>query len=173
MADGRKFMIKIITPERCFYEGEAVMAEFNTSEGELGVYANHIPMTVILRPGVLTITEENGSKKAALHTGFAEILQRYKELQDIIAILGMDELSEDDKLVVSRARKVQRFLSQPFFVAGQFTGLPGKYVPINETIRSFREILNGEHDDIPESYFLNAGSIDDVVARMAERNQKA
>ena len=95
-----------------------------------------------------------------------EILQRYKELQDIIAILGMDELSEEDKLVVSRARKVQRFLSQPFFVASQFTGLDGKYVPINETIRGFKEILEGKHDNVPESYFLNAGSIDDVLARM-------
>ena len=95
-----------------------------------------------------------------------EILQKYKELQDIIAILGMDELSEDDKLVVSRARKVQRFLSQPFFVATQFTGLDGRYVPLSETIRGFREILEGKHDDIPESYFLNAGSIDDVTARM-------
>ena len=93
-------------------------------------------------------------------------LQRYKELQDIIAILGMDELSEDDKLVVNRARKVQRFLSQPFFVAGQFTGLEGKYVPIAETVRGFKEILEGKHDDVPESYFLNAGSIDEVRARM-------
>ena len=89
-----------------------------------------------------------------------------QELQDIIAILGMDELSEDDKLVVSRARKVQRFLSQPFFVATQFTGLDGKYVPIAETIRGFKEILEGKHDDVPESYFLNAGTIDDVRAKM-------
>mgnify|MGYP000007113105 FL=1 len=95
-----------------------------------------------------------------------EILQKYKELQDIIAILGMDELSEEDKLVVSRARKVQRFLSQPFFVAGQFTGLEGKYVPIAETIRGFKEILEGKHDDVPESYFLNVGSIDEVRAKM-------
>ena len=87
-------------------------------------------------------------------------------VQEIIAILGMDELSEDDKLVVSRARKVQRFLSQPFFVATQFTGLDGRYVPLSETIRGFREILEGKHDDVPESYFLNAGSIDDVTARM-------
>ena len=98
--------------------------------------------------------------------GVQEILQKYKELQDIIAILGMDELSEDDKLVVNRARKVQRFLSQPFFVAGQFTGLEGKYVPIAETVRGFKEILEGKHDDVPESYFLNAGSIDEVRARM-------
>ena len=98
--------------------------------------------------------------------GIQELLQNYKDLQDIIAILGMDELSEDDKLVVSRARKVQRFLSQPFFVATQFTGLDGRYVPLSETIRGFREILEGKHDDVPESYFLNAGSIDDVTARM-------
>lgn len=91
-----------------------------------------------------------------------EILQKYKELQDIIAILGMDELSEDDKLVVNRARKIQRFLSQPFSVATQFTGLEGKYVPITETVRGFKEILEGKHDDIPESYFLNAGTIDEV-----------
>ena len=94
------------------------------------------------------------------------ILQKYKELQDIIAILGMDELSEDDKLVVNRARKVQRFLCQPFFVAGQFTGLEGRYVPLSETIQGFKEILEGKHDDIPESYFLNAGSIDDVLAKV-------
>ena len=95
-----------------------------------------------------------------------EILQKYKELQDIIAILGMDELSEEDKLVVSRARKVQRFLSQPFFVAGQFTGLEGRYVPINETIQGFKEIIEGKYDDIPESYFLNCGNIDDVLAKV-------
>ena len=89
-----------------------------------------------------------------------------KELQDIIAILGMDELSEDDKLVVNRARKVQRFLSQPFFVAGQFTGLEGRYVPISDTIQGFKEILEGKYDDIPESYFLNCGSIEDVLAKV-------
>ena len=93
------------------------------------------------------------------------ILQRYKELQDIIAIMGMDELSEEDKLTVNRARKVQRFLSQPFHVAEQFTGYQGKYVPLKETIRSFKEIIEGKHDDIPESYFLFAGSIDEVVAK--------
>ncbi len=93
------------------------------------------------------------------------ILQRYKELQDIIAIMGMDELSEEDKLTVNRARKVQRFLSQPFHVAEQFTGYQGKYVPLKETIRSFKEIIEGKHDDIPESYFLYAGSIDEVVEK--------
>ena len=94
-----------------------------------------------------------------------QILQRYKELQDIIAIMGMDELSEEDKLVVSRARKVQRFLSQPFEVAEQFTGYQGKYVPLKETIRGFREIIEGKHDQIPESYFLYVGGIDEVVEK--------
>ena len=93
------------------------------------------------------------------------ILQRYKELQDIIAIMGMDELSEEDKLIVSRARKVQRFLSQPFSVAEQFTGMEGKYVPLRETIRGFKEILEGKHDDLPESAFLFVGTIDEAVAK--------
>jgi len=93
------------------------------------------------------------------------ILQRYKELQDIIAILGMDELSENDKLIVNRARKVQRFLSQPFFVAETYTGIPGVYVPLAETLRGFEEVMAGKHDKIPESCFLNAGTIDDVVSR--------
>ena len=97
MADGRKFMIKIITPERCFYEGEAVMVEFNTSEGEIGIYAGHIPMTVILKPGVLTITEENGVKKAAMHTGFAEILQ------DSVTILA-EEAEWPEEIDANRAK---------------------------------------------------------------------
>ena len=101
------------------------------------------------------------------------ILQRYTELQDIIAIMGMDELSDEDKLTVSRARKVQRFLSQPFFVAEQFTGMEGKYVPIAETIRGFREIIDGEHDDIPESAFLSAGTIDDVLEKAKTLEEEA
>ena len=130
---------------------------------ELGIYPAVDPLgstSRILDPRVV------GQEHFEVARGVQEILQKYKELQDIIAILGMDELSEEDKLVVSRARKVQRFLSQPFFVATQFTGLEGKYVPIAETIRGFKEILEGKHDDIPESYFLNAGSIDEVRARM-------
>ena len=93
------------------------------------------------------------------------ILQRYVELQDIIAIMGMDELSDEDKLTVSRARKIQRFLSQPFFVAEQFTGYQGKYVPLKETIRGFKEIIEGKHDDLPESAFLFVGSIDEAVEK--------
>ena len=99
-----------------------------------------------------------------------EVLQRYKDLQDIIAILGMDELSDSDKLVVSRARKIQRFLSQPFSVAEQFTGMPGKYLPLKETIRGFREILDGKHDEIPEELFLFAGGIEEVVERHSSCN---
>ncbi len=93
------------------------------------------------------------------------ILQRYNELQDIIAILGMDELSDEDKLTVSRARKIQRFLSQPFSVAEQFTGYEGKYVPLKETIRGFKEIIEGKHDDLPESAFLFVGTIDEAVEK--------
>ena len=129
---------------------------------ELGIYPAVDPLestSRILDPRI--VVEEH----YAVARGVQEILQKYKELQDIIAILGMDELSEDDKLIVSRARKVQRFLSQPFFVAVQFTGVDGRYVPLSETIRGFKEILEGKHDDIPESCFLNAGSIDDVIAR--------
>ena len=133
------------------------------SIAELGIYPAVDPLAStsrILDPRIV------GQEHFEVARGVQEILQKYKELQDIIAILGMDELSEDDKLVVSRARKIQRFLSQPFFVAGQFTGLEGKYVPIAETIRGFREILEGKHDDVPEGHFLNAGTIDEVRARM-------
>ncbi|MBR0147601.1 MAG: F0F1 ATP synthase subunit beta [Lachnospiraceae bacterium] len=130
---------------------------------ELGIYPAVDPLestSRILDPRVV------GEEHYRVARGVQEILQRYKELQDIIAILGMDELSETDKLVVSRARKVQRFLSQPFFVAEQFTGHDGRYVQIKDTIQGFAEILAGKHDDIPEGHFLNAGSIDDVLARV-------
>ncbi len=128
----------------------------------LGIYPAVDPLASssrILTPEILG-TEHYETARAV-----QSILQRYKELQDIIAIMGMDELSEEDKLIVNRARKVQRFLSQPFHVAEQFTGYEGKYVPLKETIRSFKEIIEGKHDDIPESYFLFAGSIDEVVAK--------
>ena len=133
------------------------------SIAELGIYPAVDPLAStsrILDPRIV------GQEHFEVARGVQEILQKYKELQDIIAILGMDELSEDDKLVVNRARKIQRFMSQPFFVATQFTGMDGKYVPVTETIRGFREILDGRHDDVPESYFLSAGTIDDVRARM-------
>ena len=109
-----------------------------------------------------------GKEHYEVARGVQSILQRYNELQDIIAILGMDELSDEDKLIVARARKIQRFLSQPFFVGEQFTGFPGKYVPLKETIRSFKEILEGKHDNLPESAFLFVGSIDEAVAKAKE-----
>ena len=133
---------------------------------ELGIYPAVDPLestSRILDPRIV------GEEHYKVARGVQEILQKYKELQDIIAILGMDELSEDDKLLVARARKVQRFLSQPFHVAEQFTGLPGRYVPISETIQGFKEILEGKHDDIPESFFLNAGNIDDVLERVNKK----
>ncbi len=131
----------------------------------LGIYPAVDPLNSgsrILTPEVL------GREHYEVARDVQRILQRYKELQDIIAIMGMDELSEEDKLLVNRARKVQRFLSQPFTVAEDFTGMKGKYVPLKETIRGFKEIIEGKHDALPESAFLFAGSIDDVVAKAAQ-----
>jgi len=104
-----------------------------------------------------------GEEHYNVATEVKETLQRYRELQDIIAILGIDELSDEDKVIVTRARKIERFLSQPFHVAEQFTGTPGVYVPIDETVRSFREVLDGKHDELPESAFFMKGGIDAVV----------
>ena len=128
----------------------------------LGIYPAVDPLNSTSR--ILT-PEIVGREHYETARAVQKILQRYKELQDIIAIMGMDELSEDDKLIVNRARKVQRFLSQPFSVAEQFTGYKGKYVPLKETIRGFKEIIEGKHDEIPESCFLFAGTIDDVVEK--------
>jgi F-type H+-transporting ATPase subunit beta len=128
---------------------------------EKGIYPAVDPLdstSTILKPDIL------GEEHYTVANQVKAILQRYKELQDIIAILGIDELSDEDKITVQRARKIERFLSQPFNVAEQFTGTPGVYVPIQETIRSFQEILDGQHDDLPESAFLLKGTIDDVVA---------
>ena len=129
---------------------------------EQGIYPAVDPLestSRILDPRIV------GDEHYQVARGVQEILQRYKELQDIIASLGMDELSEEEKILVARARKVQRFLSQPFFVAEQFTGTTGRYVPLGETIQGFKEILEGKYDEIPEGMFLNAGNIDDVLAR--------
>ena len=134
----------------------------------LGIYPAVDPLNSssrILSPNVV------GKEHYEVARAVQRILQRYKELQDIIAIMGMDELSEEDKLTVSRARKVQRFLSQPFHVAEQFTGFTGAYVPLKETVRGFREIIDGIHDQIPESCFLYAGTIDDVVKKWKEQSK--
>ena len=132
------------------------------SISELGIYPAVDPLessSRILDPWIV------GKEHYDVAIQVKHILERYKELQDIIAILGIDELSDEDKAIVNRARKVQRFLSQPFTVGEQFTGMPGKYVPIKETIRGFKEILEGKHDDLPESAFLFAGTIEDVIQK--------
>ena len=131
----------------------------------LGIYPAVDPLestSRVLDPKIV------GKEHYEVARGVQSILQRYKELQDIIAILGMDELSDEDKVIVARARRIQRFLSQPFSVAEPFTGLEGKYVPVKETIRGFKEILEGKHDDLPESAFLLSGTIDEVVAKAKE-----
>ncbi len=133
---------------------------------ELGIYPAVDPLAStsrILDPRVI------GDEHYGVARAVKQILQRYKDLQDIIAILGIDELSEDDKLTVTRARKIQKFLSQPFFVAEQFTGAKGAYVPIAETVRGFKEIVDGKHDDIPEQAFYLAGTIDDVIERATKQ----
>ena len=132
---------------------------------EKGIYPAVDPLesnSRILDPQVI------GQEHYDVAIGVQQILQRYKDLQDIIAILGMDELSEEDKVLVARARKVERFLSQPFFVAEQFTGLPGKYVPVKETIRSFKEILEGKHDDLPEHAFMLVGAIEEAIEKASK-----
>jgi F-type H+-transporting ATPase subunit beta len=136
----------------------------------LGIYPAVDPLdstSRILAPDVV------GLEHYEVARDVQKILQRYKELQDIIAIMGMDELSEEDKIVVNRARKIQRFLSQPFTVAEQFTGMEGRYVPIKETIRGFREILDGMHDDLPESAFLFVGTIDEAVEKAKKLKEEA
>ena len=140
----------------------------NRSIAELGIYPAVDPLdstSRILDPNVL------GEEHYEVARGVQAILQRYKELQDIIAILGMEELSDDDKIIVARARKIQRFLSQPFFVAEQFTGSPGRYVSLKETIRGFKEILSGQHDDLPEGAFYMVGTIDEAIEK-AEKMKK-
>ena len=132
------------------------------SIASLGIYPAVDPLestSRVLDPNIV------GEEHYAVARGVQSILQRYKELQDIIAILGMDELGDEDKLIVARARKIQRFLSQPFTVGEQFTGIPGKYVPVKETIRGFKEILEGKHDNVPESAFLFAGTIEEVLEK--------
>ena len=131
----------------------------------LGIYPAVDPLestSRVLDPKIV------GEEHYSVARGVQSILQRYKELQDIIAILGMDELSDEDKVIVARARKIQRFLSQPFTVGEQFTGIPGKYVPVKETVRGFKEILEGKHDDLPESAFLFVGTIEEAVAKAKE-----
>jgi F-type H+-transporting ATPase subunit beta len=133
---------------------------------ELGIYPAVDPLAStsrILDPRVI------GDEHYAVARSVKQVLQRYKDLQDIIAILGIDELSEDDKLTVARARKIQRFLSQPFFVGEQFTGLKGKYVSVGDTVRGFKEIVEGKHDALPEQAFYMVGTIEEAVEKAAKQ----
>jgi len=135
---------------------------------ELGIYPAVDPLdstSRILDPRII------GQEHYDVARSVQGILQKYKELQDIIAILGMDELSEEDKLVVSRARKVQRFLSQPFFVAEQFTGIPGKFVKLEDTIKGFKQVVDGEHDEIPEQAFYMVGTIEEALEKSEQMKQ--
>jgi F-type H+-transporting ATPase subunit beta len=148
-------------PATTFAHLDAVTA-LSRQIAELGIYPAVDPLSSssrILDPRIVGEDHYNVAQDVK------KVLQRYKELQDIIAILGLDELSDEDKLVVSRARKVQRFFSQPFFVAEQFTGLKGRYVKLEDTIRGFREIIEGKHDDIPEQAFFLQGTIEEVRER--------
>jgi F-type H+-transporting ATPase subunit beta len=119
----------------------------------------------VLEPDVV------GQEHYDVARGVIEVLQRYRDLQDIIAILGVEELSEEDKLTVERARRIQRFMTQPFFVAETFTGIPGKYVPVKETVRGFKEILEGKHDDIPQQAFYMSGTIDEVLENVSQSQE--
>jgi F-type H+-transporting ATPase subunit beta len=151
-------------PVATFTHLDATIA-LERSISEKGIYPAVDPLTStsrILDPNIVGLEHYETTRQVQ------EVLQKYKDLQDIIAILGMDELSEDDKIAVSRARKIERFFSQPMFVAEQFTNLPGKYVPLQETIRGFKEILEGKHDALPEDAFLLVGTIDEAVEK-AER----
>src|SRR5207244_2879783 len=142
---------------------------FTQAGSEVSALLGRMPSAVGYQPNLATemgeLQERIPSTKRDCITSVQAILQKYKDLQDIIAILGIDELSEEDRIVVTRARKIQKFLSQPFFVAQQFTGLPGKYVKIADTIRGFKEIAEGKHDEIPEQAFYNQGTIEDVLEK--------
>jgi F-type H+-transporting ATPase subunit beta len=137
---------------------------------ELGIYPAVNPLASTSRlvdPNII------GAEHYRVARGVQQVLQRYKDLQDIIAILGVEELSDDDKVIVSRARRIQRFLSQPMFVAEVFTSFPGKFVPLKETVRSFGEVLDGKHDDLPEQAFYMVGGIDDVIVKAEKMSQES
>ena len=159
-----KIQLEVVTPERRLLAEPVDMVTVPGLGGELGIYPAVDPLTSssrILDPRIIGEEHYKTAQDVKL------VLQRYKDLQDIIAILGLDELSDEDKLIVSRARKVQRFFSQPFFVAAQFTGLEGKYVKLEDTIKGFREIVDGKHDDLPEQAFYMVGTIEEAVKKGA------
>jgi F0F1-type ATP synthase beta subunit len=141
--------------------------ELSRDISDLGIYPAVDPLT---SSSTILSSEYIGEEHYNVAQNVKRILQRYKDLQDIIAILGMDELSDEDRVYVARARRIQRFLSQPFFVAEQFTGIPGKYVSLEDTIRGFKEICEGKHDAVPEQAFLMAGTIEDVLEKADKIN---
>ena len=166
MADRHKFSVSLVTPDGPAFEGEAEMIIVPGAAGEIGVLARHAPLIATLKAGSTRVHPAEGEVlEFATGPGFFQVLQRYKDLQDIIAILGIEELSDEDRLTVSRARKIQRFLSQPNFVAEQFTGTPGQYVKLEDTIRGFQEILDGQHDELPEQAFYMVGPIEGAAER--------
>ena len=153
-----KFPVEVLTPEGTVFDDEVEMISTRTSVGSIGILANHAPLMAILDPRYVGDEHYQTARRTQ------EILQRYRDLQDIIAILGIDELSEEDRIAVNRARRIERFLSQPFFVAEQFTGIPGKFVTIAETIESFKRLTEGDFDDYPEQAFFMCGGVEDVEA---------
>ena len=158
--------VDVVSAEESIYSGEAEFVLLPGEAGELGVYPRHTPLITRLRPGAVRITPAGGGEEHyTVARRVQQTLQRYKELRDIIAILGMDELSPEDKLAVARARKIQRFLSQPFHVAETFTGTPGKYVSLKDTIRGFKAIVDGEYDHLPEQAFYMIGAIEEAVEK--------
>ena len=169
MALPTKLTLEIVTPDRSLVTEQVDEVELPGSEGYFGVLPGHSPLLASLQVGELWYRIGNEHYNVA--RSVKQILQRYKDLKDIIAILGIDELSEDDRLTVSRARKLQRFLSQPFFVAAKFTGRDGKYVSIGDTIKGFKEIVDGKHDGVPEQAFYLQGTIEDVLENAKKLKQ--
>ena len=148
------------------FAGEAEFVVLPGEAGELGIYPKHTPLITRIKPGAVRIKPADGGEEHyTTARAVQQTLQRYKELRDIIAILGMDELSPEDKQAVARARKIQRFLSQPFDVAKNFTGQEGKYVPLKETIKGFKGIVNGDYDSLPEQAFYMVGGIEEAVEK--------
>ena len=161
---------ELVSPARLLFSGDVASVTIPGTEGEMGIYPAVDPLdstSRVLSPAVV------GQEHYETARRVQETLQKYKSLQDIIAILGMDELSEEDKLIVARARKIQRFLSQPFHVAEVFTGISGKFVQVEDTVRSFKAVVDGEYDHLPESAFYMVGGIDDVVAKAKKMAEEA
>ena len=169
-----EFKIEVISPEKYFFSKENVKEVVIPGyEGEMGILKDHISLISFLKPGIIKVFSKDGEEHYRVAREVQKILQTYKSLQDIIAILGMDELSEEDKLTVARARKIQRFLSQPFFVAEVFTGSPGKLVDLEATIKGFDAICKGEYDQLPEAAFYMVGTIEEAVEKAEKMAKEA